>query len=139
MYILYVAPVADIKANASQFSKDSNREFATPDWYAYPTNVPNDPLHPNHGGTIILLKFQVIIGVQIDTMAPTSEQSDLMQTSNLLGDGSQGYGSSTVKIRIGDNDNNPDDNSASAGQGTACSGVAAAIANNGVGVAGQCN
>lgn len=37
---------------------------------------------------------------------------------------------------FGDNDNNPDDNASSAGHGTACAGVAAAIANNGIGVAG---
>ena len=37
---------------------------------------------------------------------------------------------------FGSNDNNPDDNSASPGHGTACAGVAAAVANNGVGVAG---
>ncbi|MDP2209797.1 MAG: S8 family serine peptidase [Bacteroidota bacterium] len=37
---------------------------------------------------------------------------------------------------FGTNDNNPDDNSADPGHGTACAGVAAAIANNSIGVAG---
>lgn len=37
---------------------------------------------------------------------------------------------------FGNNDNNPDDNSSSPGHGTACAGVAAAVANNALGVAG---
>lgn len=37
---------------------------------------------------------------------------------------------------FGSNDNNPDDNATNAGHGTACAGVAAAIANNSIGVAG---
>ena len=72
-------------------------------------------------------------------------------------DGSQGYGSASVVIAIidsgvdvghpdlnqvagydyGDNDSNPDDNSAEPGHGTACAGVAAAIANNGLGAVGH--
>jgi PKD repeat protein len=71
-------------------------------------------------------------------------------------DGSQGFGSSDVIIAIidsgvdidhpdlnlvpgydfGDNDSNPDDNSAQPGHGTACAGVAASMVNNGLGVCG---
>jgi len=76
-------------------------------------------------------------------------------------DGTQGFGSSSVVIAIldsgvevghpdlnqvagydyGDNDSNPDDNSASAGHGTACAGVAASMNNSlgAVGIAGGCS
>ncbi len=177
VYLMYVASVADVRAIAEQFSKDANVDFATPDWYAYPSNVPNDPLHPNHWGhnnTAQMPSYNWSTNLH---NGPNVGTVGFDANAQSAWDGSQGYGSSTVKIGIidtgvdwlhpdlsiatkasdpidgvdndgngkiddyrgwdfGANDNNPDDNSASAGHGTACSGVAAAIANNGVGVAG---
>ena len=150
---------ADIMALVEKFKEDRNVEDATPDWIAYPAQATSDPFYVNqwgHNNTGQLLDYawgqgghpagnpvgtpgfdgniesawaflkqnynidygddKIIIGI-LDTGVDL-EHSDL----KLVG----GYD-------FGDNDNIPDD---VLGHGTACAGIAGAIADNGIGIAG---
>ncbi|MBK7366810.1 MAG: S8 family serine peptidase [Candidatus Eisenbacteria bacterium] len=135
---------------ADQLASAEGVEAVSLDWIAFPAVVPADPLHAMHWGhnnTAQMLSYNwtnnnhetgSLVGtVGFDTNAQAAW------------DAAQGYGSASVIIAIidsgvqaghpdltqvagydfGDNDSNPDDNSASAGHGTACAGVAAAKAN----------
>lgn len=128
--------------------------WASPETYFYTTAVPNDTYYANNWGHNNTAQLPVYSGgshsgagvgtVGFDTDAP------------LAWDQSQGYGSSSIIIAVidtgvdtahpdlrlvagydyGDNDANPMDDSADPGHGTACSGVTAGRANNGLGVTG---
>ncbi len=146
----------DIENIVSQLKELPVIEEAIPDYIAHPATVPNDPMYSSqwgHNNTSQLLSYNS--GTGSHTGPPVGTVG--FDTNAEVGwNGSQGYGSSSVIIAIidsgvdaghadlnqvtgydfGDNDSNPDDNSASPGHGTACSGIAAGIANNNLGVAG---
>ena len=157
-FMLNVSSRADIPTVVQAFAADPNVENASPDWRAFPAVVPNDPLHADHWGhnnTAQLLELDW--GGTYEHIGPGTVGTPGFDSNGPEAwDASQGYGSSSIVIAIldsgvdvghpdlnqvtgydyGDNDSNPDDNSGQPGHGTACAGVAAAIANNGIGPAG---
>ena len=148
------ANMADV---ADAFRADPTVSAVSLDWRAYPAAVPNDPTYDKqwgHDNTGQMLSYDWATfshenGSPVGTVGFDAHAPEAW-------DQSQGYGSLAVVIAIldsgvdidhpdlnlvtgydfGDNDTNPDDNSASPGHGTACAGVAAADADNGIGVAG---
>lgn len=148
----------DMEAIAAQLRNDPNVDDATPDYVAFPAAVPNDPLHPDHWGHNNTVQLNDLDwgGTYEHTLPGTVGTFGFDSNAHAAWDNSQGYGSAGVVIAIidsgvnvghpdlrqvagwdyGDNDSNPEDNSASAGHGTACAGVAASIQNNGLGAAG---
>jgi PKD repeat protein len=145
---------SDVLRVIERYAADPNIEHATPDWRAFPAAVPNDPLHPDHWGhnnTAQLPSYDWNTHTQTGPPVGTPGFD-----SNAHGAWDVTYGSSSIIIAIldsgvdvghpdlnqvagydyGDNDSNPDDDSAAPGHGTACAGVAASVANNGVGAAG---
>ena len=146
----------DIEYLVSQLRELPEIEEATPDYLAFPTVSPNDPMYSSqwgHNNTSQMLSWSWSTSSHTGSPVGTVGFDTNAETG---WNWSQGYGSSSVIIAIidsgvdaghadlnqvtgydfGDNDNNPDDNSASPGHGTACSGIAAGIANNNLGVAG---
>jgi PKD repeat protein len=146
----------DIPAIAARFAADPNIEHAGPDWRAFPDVVPTDPIYPDHWGhnnTSQMISYDW--STHTHTGPPVGTVGFDCNAEGAW-DGSQGFGSSDIIIAIldtgvdidhpdlnlvtgydfGDNDSNPDDNSAAAGHGTCCAGVAASLANNGIGVCG---
>lgn len=149
----------DIEALARAYRNDPNVEAATPDYVAFPALVPNDPNYASqwgHNNTGQLLSYcwgcgGHPAGTPVGT--PGFDANAEAAWTTLAG-----YGSSSVIIAIidsgvdidhpdlvanlvagwdyGSGDSNPDDNSSSPGHGTACAGIAAGRANNGIGVAG---
>ena len=155
--ILETAAPSDPAVIVRDLAGDPDVEVASVDWRAFPAVAPNDPMYPSqwgHENTAQMLSYdwatyshengEPVGTVGFDANAPAAW------------DGSQGDGDPDVVIAIldsgvdvadpdlnlvagydfGDNDANPDDDSAAPGHGTACAGVAAAIANNNLGVAG---
>ncbi len=134
----------------------SNRyiEKATPEGYAYTTAVPNDTFYANNWGHNNTAQLPAYTGDSHSGagVGTTGFDADMQ----LAWDQSQGYGTDSTIIAIidtgvdtshpdlrlvtgydyGDNDSNPMDDSAKRGHGTSCSGVAAAIANNALGITG---
>ncbi|MEZ5066033.1 MAG: S8 family serine peptidase [bacterium] len=148
---------ADIEALAAELRALPSVDEATPDYRAFPAAVPNDPLYSSqwgHNNTGQLLSYCWSCGGHPSGSPVGTVGFDA--NAQAAWDASQGYGNSGIVIAIldsgvsaghpdlnqvagydyGDNDSNPDDNSASPGHGTACAGVAAAIANNSQGAAG---
>ncbi|MCB0277042.1 MAG: S8 family serine peptidase, partial [Calditrichaeota bacterium] len=148
---------ADILALAEAYESDPNVESVSPDWQAFPAAVPNDPLYSSqwgHNNTGQMLSYCWSCGGHPAGSPVGTPGFDA--NAQAAWDNSQGYGSASIIIGIidsgvdidhpdlrlvagwdyGSNDSNPDDNSASPGHGTACAGVAAARANNGLGVSG---
>ncbi len=155
---LDVAVGTDIEAAVASLAADPNIEFAEPDLRVFPAVIPNDPLHPNnwgHNNTGQLPDFDWG-GTWEHTGPPVGTPGFDTKAPSAWG-GSQGYGSSSVVIAIidsgvdsshpdllqvpgydfGDGDDDPDDDSGNPGHGTACAGVAAAIADNGLGAVGS--
>ncbi len=154
-YVLEVDPNADIERLAAAYRLNRHVAVAKPDYLLYRTEVPNDPNYLSnwgHNNTGQLRDYcwgcgGHAAGVPVGT--PGFDAS-----AEFAWD--QGFGDSNVIIAIidsgvdtghpdlnlvagydfGDNDGNPDDNSAFAGHGTACAGVAAAISDNYRGVVG---
>jgi subtilisin family serine protease len=156
-YLANVAPGTDIEVLARRLVALPEVEDASPDWRAFPADVPNDPLYPQqwgHNNTGQMLDYCWNCGGHPAGSPVGTPGFDA--SAQIAWDGAQGYGSASVVIAIidtgvaaghpdlrqvagfdyGDNDSNPDDNSAQPGHGTAVAGVAAAINSNSIGVAG---
>ncbi len=156
-YLADIAPGTDVELLATRLRALPEVEEAKPDWRAFPASVPNDPLHNQHWGhdnNGQMLDFCWNCGGHPAGSPVGTVGFD--GNAETAWDAPSGYGSSSVVIAIidsgveaghpdlrqvagfdyGSNDSNPDDNSANAGHGTACAGVAAAIQNNGLGTAG---
>ena len=163
-FVLETGKSGDLEALAKRLTDDPAIEEATPDWRAFPAAVPNDPLYANNWGHNNTAQLPGLDwgGTYDHTLPTTVGTVGFDANAPAAWDASQAYGSAGVVIAIidsgvdtahpdlnlvagydyGDNDSNPMDNSAQAGHGTACAGVAAARANNGlgvVGVAGGCS
>jgi subtilisin family serine protease len=151
----YAGDVSPIEMKA-RFAGMAEVEEVTPDWRAFTMAVPTDPMHAMHWGhnnTAQLLDYNWgnnnhETGSPVGTVGFDANAHDAWS-------GPAGFGSSSVIVAImdtgvdaghpdllqmagydfGDNDANPDDDSAGQGHGTACSGVAAATMNN-LGTAG---
>jgi PKD repeat protein len=162
-FTLHLNAGSDLLAIVQRLSSDPNIESVTPDYRVFPAAVPNDPLYPDqwgHNNTGQMLSY--------DWSTHSHENGDPVGTPGFDSNAeiawgySQGYGSTGVIIGItdsgvdidhpdlrlvtgydfGDNDNNPDDDSADPGHGTACAGVASSMANNslgGAGIGGGCS
>jgi len=157
-FMLHVPTGTDIEATARRYAADANVVYATPDWVAHLAVVPTDPAYAQHWGHNNTAQLPGLDwGGTYDHTLPTTVGTPGFDTNAQLGwDGTAGFGSASVIIAIvdtgvnlshpdltlvtgwdyGDNDSNPEDNSGAAGHGTACSGVAAAEANNGLGACG---
>jgi subtilisin family serine protease len=129
-------------------------EESIPEYYAYTTAVPNDTYYANNWGHNNTAQLPYYTGGSHSGAGVGTIGFDA--DMQLAWDQSQGYGSASIIIAIidtgvdlthpdlrlvtgydyGDNDSDPSDNSASPNHGTACSGVAAAKANNGLGITG---
>ncbi len=156
-YVAYVHPDTDIEELAQRLRSHAEIEDASPDYRAFPADVPNDPLHPDHWGhnnMAQLLDYCWGCGGHPNGSPVGTVGFDC--DAQAAWDEPQGYGSASVVIAIidsgvdvghpdlrqvagydyGDNDSNADDNASGAGHGTACAGVAAAINDNGLGSAG---
>lgn len=155
-HTIYVPEAVDVQALAAQYAADVNVEAAHVDYLAHPM-VPNDPMYSSqwgHNNTGQMLDYCWSCGGHPSgsPVGTPGFDGNVEAAWAALGN----YGSSNVVIAIldsgvdvghpdlnqvagydyGDNDSNPDDDSSQPGHGTACAGVAAAIADNGVGVAG---
>ncbi|MEM7246228.1 MAG: S8 family serine peptidase [Acidobacteriota bacterium] len=156
-FLLTVPEGTDIPELVGRYAQETSVASARPDWRAFPAAVPNDPDHPSHWGhenSGQLLSYCTGCGGHPGGSPVGTVDFDA--DAEAAWDGSQGYGDPNVVIAIldtgvdvghpdlnqvagwdyGDGDSNPDDDSADPGHGTACAGVAAAIANNGIGPAG---
>ena len=151
-YIFDVAAGADIEAVATRLASDPNIAEAHPDWIAFPAAVPNDPLHSGHWGHNNTSQ----LGSGASHSGPGIGTVGFDANAHAAWNSPLGYGDPAVVIAIldsgvdaghpdlvqvtgydfGDNDSNPTDDSAQPGHGTACAGVAAATADNSLGVAG---
>ncbi len=156
-YTLELGTGVDMEDAAQRYRNDPNVEAATPDYYAFPMAIPNDPLYSSqwgHNNTGQMKDYCWGCGGH-DSGTPVGTPGFDANTQAAW-DAPQGFGSASVVIAIidsgvdqghpdlrqvtgwdyGDNDSNPNDDSASPGHGTAVAGVAAGIAGNGIGVAG---
>ncbi len=155
---LEVPEGTDIVGVAQRLAEDPNLEWALPDYVAFPAAIPNDPLYANHWGHNNTAQLPDLDwgGTYDHTLPNTVGTVGFDSNAEGAWNGAQGYGNSSIVIAIldsgvdalhpdllqvagydyGDNDNNPDDDSGIQGHGTACAGVAAAIANNNLGIAG---
>ncbi|MBN2072152.1 MAG: PKD domain-containing protein [Candidatus Krumholzibacteriota bacterium] len=148
----------DIEDVVARYAADPNIEYAKPDYRAFPAAVPGDPLYADHWGHNNTAQLPDLDwgGTYSHTLPNTVGTPGFDANAQGAWDGSQGFGSSSIIIAIidsgvdidhpdlnlvsgydfGDNDSNPDDNSAAPGHGTCCAGVAASLANNGRGACG---
>ena len=148
-------PSVDAMEAARKLAADPNVESATVDWRAFPTVSPNDPIYPDqwgHNNTGQMLSYDwgsyTHTGPPVGTPGFDSHAEEAWAKSQGYGNGAviaildSGADTSHPDLNLlpgydfGDNDSNPDDDSASPGHGTCCSGVAAAVANNNLGVSG---
>src|SRR5262245_60241671 len=154
-FMLHVPDGTDIAAAVNLYAADPNVEYATPDWLAFPAVVPTDPAYAQHWGHNNTVQLPGLDwGGTYDHTLPTTVGVAGFDANAQLGwDGTAGFGDPNVIIAIidsgvnlshpdltlvagwdyGSGDSNPEDNSSSPGHGTACAGVAAAEANNGIG------
>ncbi len=156
-FALEIPAGSDPRMVAARYAADPNVESATVDWRAFPAATPNDTYYDKnwgHENTGQLLAY--------DWATYSHENGDPVGTPGFdtkayqAWDAAAGFGDPGVVIAIidsgvdvnhpdlrlvpgydfGDNDSNPMDDSADPGHGTCCAGVAAARADNNIGVAG---
>jgi PKD repeat protein len=144
----------DIPALVVKYANDPNVEYAKPDYRAFPAAVPTDPLYDDHWGhnnTSQMISYDWSTHTHT---GPTVGTPGFDANAQAAWDVT--YGDPNVIIAIldsgvdidhpdlnlvagydfGSNDSNPDDDSGAAGHGTCCAGVAASVANNGIGSCG---
>ncbi|MBU2500789.1 S8 family serine peptidase, partial [bacterium] len=148
---------ADLPALAEALRRDANIDAVSLDWVAFPAVVPSDDYYLDNWGHNNTAQLPDLDwgGTYDHTLSTTVGTPGFDANAEAAWDGSQGFGSSSIVIAIldsgvdidhpdlrlisgydfGDNDSNPDDNSAQPGHGTCCAGVAAAV-NNGFGAVG---
>jgi serine protease len=150
----YQVASGDMEELAARFAADPLVETAQPEWLAFPAAVPNDPLYADHWGhnnTAQMISYDWSSNSHTGPLV-----GEVGFDANAEAAWNTTYGSSGVTIAIidsgvdiyhedlncttgydfGNNDTNPMDDSRSAGHGTCCAGVTAAVANNGTGVTG---
>ena len=146
----------DAREIVKSFAADPNVSSAQVDYRAFPAATPNDPMFADnwgHNNTAQLPDLDW--GGTYDHTLPNTVGTPGFD-ANVQPAWDTTYGTSGVVIAIidsgvdadhpdlrqvagydyGSGDSNPDDDSGQPGHGTACAGVAAAINNNGLGVAG---
>jgi subtilisin family serine protease len=154
-FIIMLDGSTDVQTALADFLTDPSVEDASLEYYAYTQVAPNDPYYSSNWGHNNTAQLPVYVsgsghaGAGVGTIGWDSD-------AQLAWDQTQGYGSASIIIAIidsgvdtahpdlrlvtgydyGDNDSNPMDDSADPGHGTSCSGIAAAIANNNLGVTG---
>ncbi len=145
----------DLPALAEEFRADENVEHVSLDWRAFPAAVPNDLLYADQWGHNNTGQMPSYDWGSFSHTGPLVGTPGFDSHAEEAWDRSQGYGSGVVIAILdsgadvghpdlnlvsgydfGDNDTNPNDNSAYPGHGTACSGIAAAVVGNNLGVAG---
>lgn len=144
-FIINLDGRSSVEAALSSFRANRYVENAQPDYILKPSAIPNDPLNGSNWGHY-----------NTGTNGPGTGIAGFDAKTRNAWDLPQGYGNADIIIAIidtgvdiahedlrlmagydfGDNDSNPMDDSAEKGHGTACAGIAAAKANNGIGVAG---
>ncbi len=156
-FTLRVPEGTDIPAAARRLAADPNLAYAEPDLRAFPAVAPNDPQYPDnwgHNNTAQLPAYGW--GTTWDHTGAGVGTVGFDTNAELAWNAPTGYGSSSAIVAIldsgvdtahpdlnlmagydfGDSDNDPMDDSGQPGHGTACAGVAAAVADNNLGVAG---
>jgi PKD repeat protein len=152
-FMLTVAE-GDMIALARELAADPAVAHAQPDWRAFPAAVPADPLYADHWGhnnTAQMISYDwssyshtgpTVGTVGFDANAEAAWDVTWGSADVVIAIVDSGVDiyhedlSCTTGYDFGDGDTNPMDDSRSAGHGTCCAGVAAAIGGNGVGVAG---
>ncbi len=152
IYRLDLAPGTESTALIAALAADPAVEYAEPDYIAHAIAVPNDPLFPQQWG---LTKIQapaawdVVTGTQTVIIAAVDSGLDLTHpdlvnrlwvnpgeiAANSLDDDNNGYVDDVRGWNFVHGSNNVADGN---GHGTQVAGVAAAVANDGVGIAGVC-
>ncbi|MCB1182825.1 PKD domain-containing protein [bacterium] len=156
--VLDLARGSDVPAVARALAADPAVAEALPDLVAFPSVAPNDTYYGMNWGHNNTAQLNDLDwgGTYGHTLPGTVGTPGFDANAEAAWNGAQGYGDPAVVIAIldtgvdpghpdlvqttgydfGDLDNNPADDSAAAGHGTACAGVAAGIADNIIGVAG---
>ena len=152
IYILEFPKDADILTIAKEYQKDSNVEYAEPNYIKYTCIVPNDPYYSQQWAHQNMQSEQAwdietgdpsvviaIIDTGVDWNHPDLTANIWSNTDeiggNWIDDDGNGYIDDVRGWDFVNSDSDPvDDN----GHGTHCSGIAAAETDNGVGVAGVC-
>ncbi|MDD3535824.1 MAG: S8 family serine peptidase [Candidatus Cloacimonetes bacterium] len=140
-----------MEAAIAIFKQNRYIEEATPEYIVHTTNtIPNDTHYTKnwgHNNTGQLPHFSTGLGVGtpgFDSRAQLawSKRQGFGDPNIIIAIIDKGVDTAHEDLRLvagydfGDNDDNPMEDSANAGHGTACAGIAAAKANNGIGVAG---
>ena len=149
--------VENLPSLADEFAALDDVQAVSLDWRAFPMATPSDPYYAAHWGHNNTAQLPGLDwgGTYDHTLSTTVGTVGFDANAPQAWDAAQGYGSASVVIAIidsgldmahpdirkvtgydfGSNDSNPHDDSASAGHGTCCAGVAAAV-NNGSGAVG---
>jgi subtilisin family serine protease len=155
-YVFTFSDDYDMGKMKDVYKRNEFIEEATPDYRIYPSVVPNDPYYPNqwgHNNTGQLPSYSggshsgpAVGAAGFDGSLETAWDAlgDLGSTDVVIGIMDSGVdldhpdlaANIVAGYDFGCDDSNPDDNSNSPGHGTACAGIAAAVANNSAGIAG---